>query len=42
MPELPTSHDDLLVDIADLGGTDADLLADDEFAELLITAVRAD
>jgi surfactin synthase thioesterase subunit len=42
MPELPTSHDDLLVDIADLGGTDADLLADDEFAELLITAMRAD
>jgi surfactin synthase thioesterase subunit len=42
MPELPTSHDDLLVDIADLGGTHADLLADDEFAELLVTAVRAD
>jgi surfactin synthase thioesterase subunit len=42
MPELPTSHDELLVDIADLGGTDADLLADDEFAELLIAAVRAD
>jgi surfactin synthase thioesterase subunit len=42
MPELPTTHDDLLVDIADLGGTDADLLADEEFAELLVTAVRAD
>jgi surfactin synthase thioesterase subunit len=42
MPELPTSHDDLLVEIADLGGTHADLLADDEFAELLVTAVRAD
>src|SRR6202034_2508089 len=41
-PDLPPSHEDLLVDIADLGGTDADLLADDEFAELLITAVRAD
>jgi surfactin synthase thioesterase subunit len=42
MPELPTSHDELLVDITDLGGTHGDLLADDEFAELLITAVRAD
>jgi surfactin synthase thioesterase subunit len=42
MPELPTSHDQLLVDIADLGGTDADLLADEEFAELLVTAVRSD
>ncbi len=42
MPELPTSHDDLLVDIADFGGTDADLLADPEFAELLVTAMRAD
>ncbi|MFZ0226412.1 MAG: thioesterase domain-containing protein [Mycobacterium sp.] len=42
MPELPTSHDDLLVDIAEFGGTDADLLADEEFAELLVTAVRAD
>jgi surfactin synthase thioesterase subunit len=41
-PELPTSHDELLVDIADLGGTHADLLADDEFAELLVTTVRAD
>jgi surfactin synthase thioesterase subunit len=42
MPELPTSHDELLVDIADLGGTHADLLADDEFAELLVTTVGAD
>jgi surfactin synthase thioesterase subunit len=41
-PDLPTSHDDLLVDIADFGGTDADLLADHELAELLVTAVRAD
>ena len=42
MPELPTSHDGLLADVAELGGTDADLLADQEFAELLMTAVRAD
>jgi surfactin synthase thioesterase subunit len=42
MPELPTSHDDLLADIAEFGGTEADLLADEEFAELLVTAVRAD
>ena len=38
----PTSHDELILDIADLGGTDADLLADPEFAELLVTAMRAD
>src|ERR1700761_6083896 len=42
MPELPTSEDGLLADIADLGGTDPELLADDEFAELITTAVRAD
>ncbi len=42
MPELPTSDDRLLADIADLGGTDPQLLADDEFSELLTTAVRAD
>jgi surfactin synthase thioesterase subunit len=42
MPALPTSEDGLLADIADLGGTDPDLLADDEFAELITTAVRAD
>src|ERR1700758_4327695 len=42
MPELPTTEDGLLADIADLGGTDPDLLADDEFAELITTAVRAD
>jgi surfactin synthase thioesterase subunit len=41
-PDLPTSHDDLLVDMTDFGGTDAELLADPEFAELLITAMRAD
>ncbi|BBZ51903.1 thioesterase [Mycobacterium heidelbergense] len=42
MPELPTTDHGLLADIADLGGTDPELLADDEFAELLTTAVRAD
>ena len=42
MPELPTSDDGLLADIADLGATDPDLLADEEFAELITTAVQAD
>jgi surfactin synthase thioesterase subunit len=42
MPELPTSDDGMLADIADLGGTDPDLLADEELAELITTAVRAD
>ena len=42
MPELSTSHDELILDVADLGGTDADLLADPEFAELLVTAIRSD
>ena len=42
MPELPTSDDGMLADIADLGGTDPELLADEEFSELLTTAVRAD
>jgi surfactin synthase thioesterase subunit len=41
-PDLPTSHDDLLVDMTEFGGTDAELLADPEFAELLVTAMRAD
>src|ERR1700733_4170229 len=42
MPELPTSDDGVLADIADLGGTDPALLADEEFSELLTTARRAD
>jgi surfactin synthase thioesterase subunit len=42
MPELPTSDDGVLADIADLGGTDPELLADEEFSELLTTAMRAD
>jgi surfactin synthase thioesterase subunit len=41
-PELPTSHDDLLVDMTEFGGTDVELLADPEFAELLVAAMRAD
>src|ERR1700761_1556105 len=41
-PDLPTSHDDLLFDMTEFGGTDAELLADPEFAELLVTAMRAD
>ena len=42
MPQLPTTDDALLADIADVGATDPDLLADEEFAELITTAVRAD
>ncbi|HEV7361673.1 MAG TPA: alpha/beta fold hydrolase [Mycobacterium sp.] len=42
MPELPTSDDGVLADLADLGGTDPELLADEEFSELLTTAMRAD
>jgi surfactin synthase thioesterase subunit len=42
MPELPTSDDGVLTELADLGGTDPELLADEEFSELLATAMRAD
>jgi len=42
MPELPTSDDAVLAELADLGGTDPELLADEEFSELLATAMRAD
>jgi surfactin synthase thioesterase subunit len=42
MPELPTSDDEVLAELADLGGTDPELLADEEFSELLTTAMRAD
>lgn len=41
-PELPTNTGGLLADIADMGGTDPRLLADEEFAELLATATRCD
>jgi surfactin synthase thioesterase subunit len=42
LAELPTSDAELLADLADLGGTDERLLADEEFAELLINAARCD
>jgi surfactin synthase thioesterase subunit len=42
MPDLPTSDEALLADLADLGGTDPRLLEDPEFAELLTIATRAD
>lgn len=38
----PTTDSELLADIVDLGGTDARLLQDDDFLELLLPAVRAD
>lgn len=41
-PELPTSNDELLADLVDLGGTDPRLLADEEFAELVTNAARCD
>lgn len=42
LPELPTSDAQLLADLADMGGTDPRLLADEEFAELLTNAARCD
>lgn len=42
LPDLPTNDKDLLADLADLGGTDPRLLADEEFAELVTIAARAD
>nr|WP_241011191.1 alpha/beta fold hydrolase [Mycobacterium gordonae] len=39
---LPASDADVLADMVDLGGTDPMLLEDEEFVELLITAVKAD
>jgi surfactin synthase thioesterase subunit len=42
MPQLPTTDGELLSHIAEFGATDPDLLADEEFAELIATAVRAD
>ncbi|OBA70059.1 thioesterase [Mycobacterium sp. 1554424.7] len=41
-PQLPTSDSDVLAGIAAVGGTDPTLLADEEFTELLVKAVRAD
>jgi len=42
MPQLPTAEDELLSHIAEFGATDPELLADEEFAELITAAVRAD
>lgn len=39
---LPTDDDEIIADITELGGTDPRLLADPEFVELLVPAVRAD
>jgi surfactin synthase thioesterase subunit len=38
----PTTDDELLADMVDLGGTDARLLDDDDFLGLLLPAARAD
>jgi surfactin synthase thioesterase subunit len=41
-PALPTAESEILAEMVDLGGTDPQLLADDDFVELLLMAVRAD
>jgi len=41
-PPLPTSDREVLADMVDLGGTDPRLLADEDFVDLLLRAVRAD
>ncbi|MCV7281305.1 thioesterase [Mycolicibacterium flavescens] len=41
-PRLPTAAVDVVADMVDLGGTDPRLLADEDFVELLVRAVRAD
>jgi surfactin synthase thioesterase subunit len=41
-PRLPTAADEVVADMVDLGGTDPRLLADEDFVELLVQAVRAD
>ncbi|MEV0672117.1 alpha/beta fold hydrolase [Mycobacterium sp. NPDC050441] len=41
-PALPMAESEILAEMVDLGGTDEALLADDDFVELLLTAVRAD
>ena len=41
-PPLPTEAREVLADMVDLGGTDPRLLADEDFVELLLLAVRAD
>lgn len=41
-PRLPTADAEVVANMIDLGGTDPRLVADDEFIELLVRAVRAD
>ncbi|MGU3499672.1 thioesterase II family protein [Mycobacterium sp. C31M] len=41
-PDLPMAQTEILAEMVDLGGTDPQLLADDDFVELLLMAVRAD
>jgi surfactin synthase thioesterase subunit len=41
-PALPTAQDEIIAEMVDLGGTDPQLLADEDFVELLLMAVRAD
>ncbi|WP_319451816.1 MULTISPECIES: thioesterase II family protein [unclassified Mycobacterium] len=41
-PKLPMAQAEILAELVDLGGTDARLLDDDDFVELLLMAVRAD
>ncbi|MEH3129449.1 MAG: alpha/beta fold hydrolase [Mycolicibacterium neoaurum] len=41
-PDLPMAENEILAEMVDLGGTDPQLLADDDFVELLLMAVRAD
>lgn len=41
-PALPIADAEIIAEMVDLGGTDPALLADDDFVELLLMAVRAD
>lgn len=41
-PALPMAESEILAEMVDLGGTDEALLADEDFVELLLMAVRAD
>jgi surfactin synthase thioesterase subunit len=41
-PPLPMAETEIIAEMVDLGGTDPQLLADDDFVELLLMAVRAD
>lgn len=41
-PALPMAESEIIAEMVDLGGTDEALLADEDFVELLLMAVRAD